>query len=181
MSDNNIKVDNIDKNGSMNVLGMNVSLNTIIGEQIIQQWFAQLTEDDLKDIYNQIDNYVLEKHRDYSTDNKYIRELKVTTYDNYGYSKDTPIWKYCKEEISNQFKDVIKAEIEKVLSSDEMTERLTKMADEVIDYALNGYRNELIANIRHRLVGDQLSPYDYSLAGTPIRDIINDEINKRLQ
>lgn len=172
-----------ENNGSAKVLGMDIQLNEAIGNSIVSQWISHLSEEDLEAIYEQIDNYALES--EYKYNNGEDREkimyhlLKNYTKDDWGYKKESELWKAVNSQISKQFGEKIEEEVKRLLSLDETKEKVNKMAQDIIDYALEGYKKDMIDRIRERMVGNILDD-GVHYGGISLLNIINNEIDKRI-
>lgn len=171
-----------EKNGSTKVLGMDIQLNEVIADSIATQWISHLSKEDLEAIYEQIDKYALES--EYKYNNGDDREkimyniLKQYGTDEWGHKKETDLWKIVNSQISKQFGEKIEEEVKRILSLDETKEKVNKMAQDIIDYALEGYKKDMIDRIRERMVSNILDDSVY-YGGTSLLSIINREIDKR--
>ena len=163
----------INENGNMNILGMNLSLTETIGNTIVQQWFNQLTEEDLKGIYNQIDDYALQTQRNYNND-ELVKILKTEKPGRWS-TENTETWNIVKAQVSKQFAERIENEVKRLIETDEVKDKVTKMADDLIEYAINGYKEDLKAIIRERMVGNILGT-EPSYMGINLTDIIRSEL-----
>lgn len=178
--DNNGMV--VDGNGKVNMNGLNINIADIVGEKIVNQWMASLSQEDMQLFFNAINELA------FTTGKKFIddeyKEIKLVrkTQENKDYSwrkeEDTPLWKYAQSEFQARFRGVISEEIERILNTDEYKAKATAIANEIIEYAINGYKEDMCGRIRERLVGNvtEATPYygGYSLLG-----IINQEIDRR--
>lgn len=155
-------------NGNLNALGVDIKISDIIGEKIINQWMAQLSEEDMQSIFQQINAEIFS-----SCD----EPKKIKMYNSSGWSSsDTFIWESAKKAIAKQLGDDINAKIEAIISSEEFQKKSEEIAQELVDYATEGYKQDLKVRIRQRLVDNVIanepSYYNYSL-----RDIIHQELD----
>lgn len=154
-------------NGKLNALGVDIKISDIIGEKLINQWMAQLSEEDMQSIFQQINAEIF----------SYNEPKKIKMHTGTGWnSSDTFIWESTKKAIAKQLGDDINAKIEAIISSEEFQKKSEEIAQELVDYATEGYKQDLKDRIRQRLVAnvivDEPSYGVYSL-----RDIIHQEIN----
>ena len=160
-------------NGKLNALGMDISISDIIGEKIVDQWLATITEEDMNLILKAIESEVFS--HDYKEEKYFIKETKKT--DNYGYTKtfETPIWKYATEFLTKKLNEKIVEKVEEIINSEEYQNKANEIAQELVDYATEGYKKDLKDRIKNRLVDNTLEKYP-TYGGVDLRNIIREEI-----
>ena len=66
-----------------------------------------------------------------------------------------------------------------VMDSEEYKKRVDKIAQEIMDYAVEGYANDLKDRVKERLVGNVLNAEPY-YGGIGLQSIISEEIRRQL-
>lgn len=172
------------KNGKMEVMGINIDISQVLGEKIVDQYIAQLTEENMKTIMDYISSDLFSEISVYNYDiNEMVKKLivKERQKDNWGGYKtnEIPIGELIKKHFNNRINEELKAKVEEIIATDDYKQKVEDIANELVDYSINGYKKDMKARIRQRLVDNVLNaePYYY---GMSLREIINNEINNRL-
>ena len=105
---------------------------------------------------------------------KYV--LNFQKRDSYYNSKsEAPaIAQYARKQLEEKLKEDIAKKIEEIVETDEYKKRAEEIAQEIVEYATEGYKKDMIARVKARLVEDPLSS-DF-FGGINIRSIIREEI-----
>lgn len=177
------------ENGKMDVMGINIDISQVLGQKIVDQYMAQLTEEDMQTVLDYISqDFFVKKNQNvfnYDTnkyDYKMVTCVKEREKDNWGNYKDNKLT--IGELIKNQFNDRIREEltkkVEEIIATDDYKEKIEQIANELVDYSVNGYKEDMKNRIRERLVGNVMETTPY-YDGVDLRYLIQEEINKRLQ
>lgn len=179
------------KNGKMNVAGINIDISSVLGEKIVDQYLARLSEEDMKVILNYIESDFLERNvvTDYQNvlengnfGTKTIVNVKSKTKDYYGnYKNDqTTIGNLIKNRFNERIKEELVKKIEEIIASKDYQDKIEEIANELVDYSINGYKEDMKNRIRERLVGNVIGtePYYY---GDSLSSIINRIIDERFR
>lgn len=166
----------------LGAFGLDINISEVIGESIVKQWMSKLSEEDMKSIFKAIDDEVFNTDTVLSTDAKVKRKFKKTQPQNdwaYGgcsRDADTPIWRMAKEKLMEKLGDDILDRVNKIIDSEAYIKRADQIATEIVDYATEGYKQDLMSRIRERLVDGVLSnePIYHNIS---LREIIRDEIS----
>lgn len=174
--------------GKMNVMGINVDISQILGQKIIDQYIAQLTEDDMQTIMDFISaNFFVKKDQaifNFETnqyDHKMIAYVKEREKDNWGNyrSRDMTIGELIQQQFNARIKEELTKKVEEIIATADYKEKIEQIANELVDYSINGYKEDMKNRIRERLVGNVLDDVPY-YNGIDLRYIINEEISKRM-
>ena len=163
------------KDGKLNAFGMDINISDVIGEKIVDQWLARLTPEDINLILNAVEKEVFSHNYN---DEKYFVTYKEIK-NSWGDRKDeeTPIWKSIKEQFAKKFNKIIMEKADEILNSEEFQKRADQIAEELVNYATEGYKNDLKARIKERLVDNTIGAQPI-YGGIDLRYIINDEIQR---
>lgn len=176
------------ENGKMDVMGINIDISQVLGQKIIEQYMAQLTEEDMQTVLDYISqDFFVKKNQNvfnYDTnkyDYKMVACVKEREKDNWGNYKGNQLT--IGELIKNQFNDRIREEltkkVEEIIATTDYQEKIEQIANELVDYSINGYKEDMKNRIRERLVGNVMDAEPY-YGGIDLRYIIQEEINKRI-
>lgn len=175
------------ENGKMDVMGINVDISQVLGEKIVDQYIAQLTEEDMGVIMDYISQDFLikkeQKKYNYDTsqyDTKMVAYVKEREKDNWGgyKTKEKTVGELIKEQFNNRIKEELTKKVEEIVATSDYQEKIEQIANELVDYSIDGYKEDMKARIRERLVGNILNEQPY-YGGMSLLSLINDEINKR--
>ena len=169
-------------NGYMNLMGMEVKISDIIGDKLVDQFIATISPEQMeeitKELFKEVFEEVVREEFD-TTDNKYkkIKSVKFKK-DQYtkgwnSYTEDTPVYARAKNTIKIKYTNMIEDKIAEYMNSDEYLEKASHTAKEIADYALEGYKEDVIKSVRDRLVEPVIQPnYGYM----NIREVVQQEI-----
>lgn len=163
------------KNGKVDVMGINIDISQVLGQKIVDNYLAQITEEDMKTIFDYISSDLWTK----TWDEKLI--VKERKQDQWGYYKDKEMT--IGERIRNHFNDKISEELKKkcdeIIATTDYQEKIEEIANEIIEYATNGYKADMKTRIKERLVNNVVEGTP-GYCGISLTSIINQEINKRI-
>lgn len=176
------------KNGKMEVMGINVEISQILGEKIIDQYMAQLTEEDMKVIMDYIsqDFFIKKEQKTFNYDTseyntKMVAYIKERGTDNWGYKKgNATIGELIKQKFEERIKIELCQKVEEIVKSADYQEKIEEIAEELVDYSVNGYKEDMKERIRERLIGNVMDESP-KYGGTSLLYIINQEIDKRFR
>jgi len=168
------------KNGEMNVMGVNVNISQILGDKIVDQYLAQLKEEDMQTLMSYITSDLFTEVGYYKAEDSklIVKERRKDQWGNYR-DKEIPIGELIKNHFNNRIKEELKKKVEEIIASTDYQERIESIANELVEYSINGYKEDMKDRIRERLVGNVLDtePRYY---GISLYDIINKVINERI-
>lgn len=157
------------KDGKVNLAGFNIDLSKILGEKISEEFLSIITTDHLQVIYD----YMIDDI--WNTDFKNKPSLKYK-YGSYGSKKAPDIAIYAKSELENAIKKSIEEKILEYANSEEYKLKAEKIAKDIMDYAVNGYKEDMINILRKRLLTFNVIP-DFEYASTYNTEILNERIS----
>lgn len=167
------------KNGEMNVMGINIDISQVLGDKIIDQYLTQLKEEDMETIMSYITSDLFTKEY-YYNDNSVKLKVKERVKDQWGNykNKEIPIGELIKNHFNDRIKEELKKKVEEIIASTDYQERIESIANELVEYSINGYKEDMKDRIRERLVGNVLDaePRYY---GASLYEIINKIIDER--
>ena len=171
-------------NGKLDVMGINIDISQVLGQKIVDQYIAQLTEEQMKaimdyissDLFSETSVYNYETHE--SVKKIIIKERKKNNWGSYD-TKDIPIGELIQNYFNDRIKEELKKKVEEIIATADYKEKIEQIANELIDYSINGYKEAMKERIKERLVGNVLDASPY-YGGISLQYLINSEIDKRL-
>lgn len=176
MQDNDLKAKAILTEGDkLNAFGMEISIADIIGEKVVDKWFAQLSEDDMNLIFKAVEDEIF--GHDY-LDHKFFKTTRKYT-STYGSTREeeTPIWQTTKQKFAEKYNEVILSKVDEIIASEEYQKRAQEIAGEIVNFATEGYKKALEQRVYERMVGNvvESEPHYNSI---PLRDIIKSVVQE---
>lgn len=177
------------ENGKMDVMGINIDISQVLGQKIVDQYMAQLTEEDMQTVLDYISqDFFVKKNQsifNYDTnkyDYKMVACVKEREKDNQGNykTKDLTIGELIKKQFNERIREELTKKVEEIIATSDYQEKIEQIANELVDYSVNGYKEDMKNRIRERLVGNVMETTPY-YDGVNLRYLIQEEINKRLQ
>ena len=171
------------KNGKMNVLGLNIDISQVIGEKIVDQYMANLSTEQMETIMSYISSDLFDTKSEYSYElgevkKPIIKEREKDRWGNYT-DKEIPIGEFIKNIFNSRIKEELKKKVEEIIASSDYQKKIEDIANELVDYSINGYKEDMKARIRERLIGtvvDAVPCYD----GESLVNLINRVIDTRM-
>lgn len=168
----------IDENGKLNAFGMDISISDIIGEKIVDKWFAKLTPEDMALIFKAVDNEIFSHNYNDEKFFKTTREVKNGGWGRSNY-EDTPLWRTTQQLFAKKYNEEILSKVDEIIASEEYQKKAMQIAEEIVDYATEGYKEDLKKRIYGRLVA---GPTDntYYVNNYDLQSFIHESINQAL-
>jgi hypothetical protein len=176
------------ENGKMDVMGINIDISQVLGEKIIDQYIAQLTDEDMQVIMDFIsrDFFVKQKRQvfDYDTQQynskmvTYVKEREKNQWGSYKTNEMT-IGELIQRQFNQRIKEELTKKVEEIIATSDYQEKIEEIANELVDYSVNGYKEDMKNRIRERLVNNVMDKQPY-YGGVSLQYIINEEIDRRM-
>ncbi len=173
----------------MDVMGINIDISQVLGQKIVDQYMAQLTEEDMKTIMDFIskDFFVKKSQSIFNYDTQkydtkmvaYVKEREKNQWGNYK-SNEMTIGELIKKQFNEKIREELTKKVEEIVATTDYQEKIEQIANELVDYSIDGYKEDMKNRIRERLVGNIMNAEPY-YGGINLRSLINEEINKRIQ
>ena len=172
------------ENGKMDVMGINIDISQVLGQKIVDQYMAQLTEEDMQTVLDYISqDFFVKKNQsvfNYDTnkyDYKMVACVKEREKDNWGNYKSNQltIGELIKNQFNNRIREELTKKVEEIIATTDYKEKIEQIANELVDYSINGYKEDMKNRIRERLVGNVMNATPY-YDGVDLRYLINKSI-----
>ena len=172
------------KDGKMDVMGINIDISQVLGQKIIDQYIAQMSDEDMKTILSYISSDLFNETSVYNYDTgEKVQKLtiKERTKDQWGNYKgnEIPIGELIKKQFKSRIKEELSKKIEEIIASTDYQKKIDEIANELIDYSINGYKDDMKDRIRERLIGNVMDESP-KYCGQSLLALINEEIDKRM-
>ena len=172
------------KDGKMDVMGINIDISQVLGQKIIDQYIAQISDEDMQTILSYINSDLFDETSIYNYDTgETVKKLiiKERTKDQWGYykEKEIPIGELIKNQFNSRIKEELSKKIEEIIASTDYQKKIDEIANELVNYSINGYKDDMKARIRERLIGNVMDESP-KYCGQPLLALINEEIDKRM-
>ena len=172
-------------NGKLDVMGINIDISQVLGAKIVDQYVAQLSEEQMQTIMDYISKDLFSEESVYSCElGERITRLKITERkkDRWGSytSKEIPIGELIKNHFNNRINEELKKKVEEIIATDNYKQKVEEIANELIDYSINGYKEDMKNRIRERLVGNVMDTMA-SYGGINLMTIIHQAIDDKFR
>ena len=170
--------------------GLKVDMSAAIGDFFVKRFVSELTEKDLEKIYDFLNKEVFQgysyeyEHAETAEEKKEFAKTvgkwgAIQTKENhtYGYNNKEYLMDYAKEKFHNKFSKIVSERIDELLKTEKYQKRADKVAQDILDYSIDGWKNDAICRIRCRMIDDNV---DGTYYGRSIRSIIQEEIQNTL-
>ena len=173
------------ENGKVEVMGINIDISQVLGQKIVDQYMAQLSDENVQKILSYIssDLFYETSAFNYETDERVktlkVKEREKDQWGNYK-EREIPVGELIKNQFNERIKEELKKKVEEIIASSDYQDKINEIANELVDYSINGYKEDMKSRIRERLIGNVMDE-SAQYCGVPLLAIINQEIDKRLQ
>jgi len=161
---------------SFEIGGVNVPIGQILGEKLVASLMERITEEEFEVLYKYMHDQTWKK--DYSGENVI---LNYTKKDNYYNTPSTPptLATYAEKLLAEKMKERIQAKVEEITSSEEFLSKADQIAQEIVDYATEGYKKDMKARVYERLVANTVDAGMY-YHGVDLKHLIYQCIDERI-
>ena len=172
------------RDGKMDIMGVNIDISQVLGDKILDQYLAQLTEENMQEILTYISSDLFKEDSIYNSETgEKVKKLviKTRTKNEWGSynEKEIPIGELIKNYFNDRIKEELKKKVEEIIASTDYQEKIEEIANELIDYSINGYKEDMKNRIRERLVGNIMDEQP-KYCGASLLDLIRTEISKQI-
>lgn len=177
------------ENGKMDVMGINIDISQVLGQKIVDQYMAQLTEEDMNTIMDFIskDFFVKKSQSVFNYDTSqydikmvaYVKEREKNQWGSYKTNEMT-IGELIKKQFNDRIREELTKKIEEIVATSDYQEKIEQIANELVDYSISGYREDMKNRIRERLIGNVMDAAPY-YDGVNLRYLIQEEVNRMLR
>lgn len=173
------------ENGKVEVMGINIDISQVLGQKIVDQYMAQLSDENVQEILSYIssDLFYETSAFNYETGERVktlkVKEREKDQWGNYK-EREIPVGELIKNQFNERIKEELKKKVEEIIASSDYQDKINEIANELVDYSINGYKEDMKSRIRERLIGNVMDE-SAQYCGVPLLAIINQEIDKRLQ
>lgn len=172
------------RDGKMDIMGVNIDISQVLGDKIVDQYLAQLTEENMQEILSYISSDLFKEDSIYNFETgEKVKKLviKTRTKNDWGSynEKEIPIGELIKNYFNDRIKEELKKKVEEIIASTDYQEKIEEIANELIDYSINGYKEDMKNRIRERLVGNIMDEQP-NYCGVSLLELIRTEISKQI-
>ena len=173
------------ENGKMDVMGINIDISQVLGEKIVDQYMAQLSEDKMRELMDYIssDLFTTTSYYDWDKREDVVKMVvKQRTKDKWGnyQDKEIPIGELVKRKFNERINEELQKKVEDIVASTDYQQKIEEIANELVDYSINGYKEDMKNRIRERLVGNVMDA-DPHYGGMSLQSIVHSILDERLR
>lgn len=171
--------------GKSQVLGLDIQFSKMLGDVVVENYLKQLTEDDMKLItdYMTQDLFDYEKVVDWNTHEEHLKKIVKQDWETRGSGswscsseKHESVGTQVKKMFNARFKAEMQKKIDEIIQSDEYAEKIDGIAHEIVDYCIEGYKEDLKNSIREKMIGNVMHNIPY-YGGISLHDVIHQELS----
>ena len=108
--------------------------------------------------------------------------VKQRTKDKWGnyQDKEIPIGELVKRKFNERINEELQKKVEDIVASTDYQQKIEEIANELVDYSINGYKEDMKNRIRERLVGNVMDA-DPHYGGMSLQSIVHSILDERLR
>ena len=167
-------IENI-RDGKVEVMGINIDISQVLGQKIVDQYMAQLRDEDIETLMKYISEDLFTKTWD---EKLVIKRRGKNQWGNYR-EKEIPIGELIKNQFNSRIKEELRKKVEDIITSVDYQKKIDEIANDLVEYSINGYKEDMKERIRERLIGNVMNEFA-QYCGIPLIALINQEIDKRM-
>lgn len=169
------------EHGKANILGVDVNIADILGDKLVNQYIAQMMPEQTQALFEFVSSDLFTTVREFDEDGKAIDKIKVVSErrDIYGtcHYDEQSIAHYIKVRFNKKIKEKLVEAVDDIINSGAYSDTVDKLADDLVAYATEGYKEDLKQRIRERLVDNTVDSMP-AINGQSLRYIIRQEISQ---
>lgn len=170
--------------GKGEVLGLEMQFSKMLGDVIVENYINNLSEDDMKLITDFITQDLFEYKRDWSSNNpeamkKFVKE-NWKEGSSWSSREVKSIGTQIKEMFNARIKEELQKKIEEIVKSSDYQEKIDSIANEIVDYCINGYKEDLKNSIREKLIGNVMNNNQY-YGGNSLTEVIHEVVESYIR
>jgi len=148
--------------------GIKVNLTESLANMVVERFIGTLDDSVLENTFKEMTNDYIDK---FSPDGIQIKrkEKAIATYGSR--TEETYLGRMIRETLAEKYTDLVIEEANKYMETKEFKEALSQMVADVIAYAVEGYKKDMIDRLKERLVGNAYTAF-LAENGTNIDDKI---------
>lgn len=162
----NVVKDDYDKG---NVLGLEVQFSKMLGDVIVENYLKQITEEDMKMLIDYISQDLFEEYESCvcKDDGSHEEVMKKRIKDNwkesigYGFSSRSEtvysVGGKIRELFNKRVSEELQKKIEEIVATKDYQDKIEAMAQEIVEYSVAGYKEDLKKSIREKMIGNVMS------------------------
>lgn len=162
------------KDGKVEVMGINIDISQVLGQKIVDQYIAQLRDEDIETLMKYISEDLFTNGWD---DKLVIKRREKDQWGNYR-EKEIPIGELIKNQFNSRIKEELSKKVEDIIVSTDYQKKIEEIANELVDYSINGYKEDMKNRIRERLIGNVMDEVPH-YCGVSLIGLINQVIDNR--
>ena len=176
----------VDKDGKMTVMGVNCDLGSILGEKIVDNVMASITEEEMTDIVNNIKEMLINTTASTAGPWRVKSVIGVDGW-NRPITREYTLVDLAKVKFGEKVTADLNEKISQIVSSKEYHDQIDKLAEEIVEFAENGYKQEMKLRIMRDFIPDPLNSDEFRTTHAKAEGMIHilidgmyNEITKRL-
>jgi hypothetical protein len=157
-----------------NNTGVQVSLTESLANIVTERFIGTLDDSILENTFKEMNHEYID---DFNARNVKIKRKNGNSY---GLNNETYLGQAIRQTLADKYTDLIIEEANKYMETEEFKNSLAQMVADVIAYAVEGYKKDMIIRLKERLVGNAFS-FGIEENGISIDAKIRDAIIKAKQ
>lgn len=166
---------------NVNMLGVDVNIADILGDKLVNQYIAQMTPEQTEALFEYVSQDLFTVRKQIKDNGDWVDkvEVRTKTKDRWGHetTDSQAIGVYIKNRFNARIKEELVEAVNEIIDSGSYQETVEELASELVQYATEGYKEDLKARIKERLVNNVVDPTVY-VNGVSIRNIVREELSR---
>lgn len=147
--------------GKSKVLGLDVQFSKMLGDVIVENYLKSISEGDMKLIEDYITKDLFEEVRDWKSEDseakiKRVKDNWIDDSDRWDKSEVKSVGGQIKEMFNERVKKDLQNKIEEIVKTQDYKDKIEMMAQDIVDYVVEGYKEDLKQSIREKMIGNVL-------------------------
>lgn len=175
--------------GQASVLGLEVQFSKMLGDVIVENYLKQITEEDMKMLIDYISQDLFEEYESYvrKDDGSHEEVVKKRIKENwkestgYGYSsKSETVYSVggkIREMFNTRVSEELQKKIEEIVATKDYQDKIEAMAQEILEYSVEGYKEDLKESIREKMIGNVMCN-NQTYGGQQLIDVIHEVVRE---
>lgn len=131
--------------------GVNVSIGKILGDKLVEEMMTRISPEEIELLFKYMHDET------WSKDYKDEPILKYTAPNGWSSPEPPKLATYARVLLADRLKEAIQIKVEEIVKSEEFIKKADDIAEELVEYATNGYKEDMKQRLKNRLVGNVIN------------------------
>jgi len=170
--------------GKAKLMGLDIDFSKVLGDVVVENFMKSISEEEMQKIVDYMVQDLFEEVRDWNTEGKdgkplYTKRVKESWNTDNGWNRQQheSVGDHIKKMFNERVSKELQKKIDEIITSTDYQEKIEKMAQDIVDYSVEGYKEDLKDSIRQKMIGNVMHNEQY-YGGQELINIIHQVVQQ---